>query len=38
MSYGRLMELQPGDTVIANKGVSELLGVGTVNDQLRLAP
>lgn len=27
-----LRELQPGDTVIANRGVSELLGVGTVND------
>ena len=27
-----LMELQPGDTVIANRGVSEVLGVGTVND------
>jgi 5-methylcytosine-specific restriction enzyme B len=27
-----LMELLPGDTVIANRGVSEVLGVGTVND------
>ncbi|MBV5246743.1 AAA family ATPase [Mycolicibacterium sp. PAM1] len=27
-----LMELQPGDTVIANRGVSEVLAVGTVND------
>jgi 5-methylcytosine-specific restriction protein B len=27
-----LMELQPGDTVIANRGVSEVLGVGTVSD------
>lgn len=27
-----LVELQPGDTVIANRGVSEVLAVGTVND------
>lgn len=27
-----LIELQPGDTVIANRGVSEVLAVGTVND------
>lgn len=27
-----LMELQPGDTVIANRGVSEVLAVGKVND------
>ncbi|GJF12707.1 hypothetical protein NGTWS0302_02470 [Mycolicibacterium cyprinidarum] len=26
-----LMELQPGDTVLANRGTTELLGVGTVN-------
>jgi 5-methylcytosine-specific restriction protein B len=27
-----LMELQPGDTIIANRGTTEILGVGTVND------
>ena len=27
-----LRELQPGDTVIANRGTSEVVGVGTVND------
>jgi 5-methylcytosine-specific restriction enzyme B len=27
-----LIELQPGDIVIANRGVSEVLAVGTVND------
>ena len=27
-----LMELQPGDQVIANRGTTEVLGVGTVND------
>jgi 5-methylcytosine-specific restriction protein B len=27
-----LMELEPGDKVIANRGVSEVLAVGTVND------
>lgn len=27
-----LSELQPGDTVIANRGTTELLGIGTVND------
>lgn len=27
-----LRELQPGDTVLANRGTSELLAVGTVND------
>ena len=27
-----LRELQPGDTVIANRGTEQLLGVGTVND------
>lgn len=27
-----LRELQPGDTVIANRGTEHLLGVGTVND------
>ncbi|KAA0110613.1 McrB family protein [Mycolicibacterium sp. P1-5] len=26
-----LLELQPGDTVLANRGTTELLGVGTVN-------
>ncbi|MBX7133607.1 MAG: AAA family ATPase [Fimbriimonadaceae bacterium] len=28
-----LMELQPGDTVIANRGTSEILAIGTVNDE-----
>lgn len=27
-----LMELEPGDTVVANRGISELLAIGTVND------
>jgi 5-methylcytosine-specific restriction enzyme B len=28
-----LMELQPGDTVIANRGTTEVLAIGTVNDE-----
>ena len=28
-----LIELQPGDTVIANRGTSEILAIGTVNDE-----
>ena len=28
-----LIELQPGDTVIANKGTQEILAIGTVNDE-----
>lgn len=28
----KLMELQPGDKVVANRGVSEVLAVGNVND------
>ena len=28
-----LMDLQPGDKVIANRGISEILAIGTVNDQ-----
>src|SRR5690606_32843132 len=27
-----LRELQPGDTVIANRGTTEILAIGTVND------
>lgn len=29
----RLMDLQPGDLVVANKGVKEVLGVGTVTQE-----
>lgn len=28
-----LIELQPGDTVVANKGIQEVLAIGTVNDE-----